>query len=116
VKKDLPVLYGTNSLSDLNSLKGDLQSILRAILGQPILSGILITTSLSSTPLEIPHKLGRVYTGYIIVKQESWDPVGQVFLPDTPFTGSIYEAKSEDPKQFISLYSTGDVAVNMWVF
>ena len=116
MQKDLAVIYGTNSLSDLDALKGDLEATVGAILKKRILGGVLLRTVLSTTPTEIPHTLGKQYDGYIVVKRESWDATNEVLLPNTPFTGSIYEAKSEDPELFISLYSTGDVAVNVWVF
>ena len=124
MKQDLPVIYGPSSLGDITSLKGDLQDTVGAILKKEILQGTLLRGALSSDPTAIAHNLGRPYVGYIVVKRETWHTANNILKPDIPFTGSIFESKSEDSGLFINLYSPGitvdlvdyDVVANVWVF
>ena len=121
-KLDLGINYGP--APDTISFKSNLEDAIGAILKQKIVDGIFLRSYLTVGGVEIPHSLGREYNGYIVVKRETWDASKEVLKPEIPYTGDIFEAKSEDPTKFIKLFSPGmtvgsvdyNVAVNVWVF
>ncbi len=106
---------------DLNRVQDAVSTVIDAILSIPFLDGRLVETMLdankhevpiviTSTPQNIPHKLGRAYRGWVTTSRNAdiriWeDPVVSGVNPNV------------DPTKFIRLVGAGtDATVKLWVF
>lgn len=98
----LPMIQ--TSLKELQLLESQWKSILDPILGNPILSGRLITDiALVSGNNTVSHKLGRALQGYIV----------------TDMTGAfvnIYRVESPNPTLTLVLNSSGAATIGLMVF
>jgi len=69
----------------------------------PFLDGIYHRNiSLVTGTNQINHRLGRLYLGYIILRKTA--------------SADIYESGTVDKSKVISVYSTGNVTIDLWVF
>ena len=117
MRKDLAISHGVIPGASLRGFIGTVEETLGLVLKKEILDGSLLRdVILSSTAVEIPHKLGRDISGFIVVRARTWDATNGVLDEATPFTGTVHESQSEDSTKFIKLYSSADVLVNVWVF
>lgn len=74
---------------------------LEPLLSSPLANGRLISdVALTSTPLEIDHKLGRELLGWILVSPNANETVWQVAAN----------------KRTLTLQASGIVTSNLWVF
>lgn len=87
----------------LNRIQDRLKSVINAIARKPIVDGILLegVTLANSATNRVPHNLGRLPRGWIVVKRTS----GAV----------IYDNVAADDK-FLTLNSSAAAVVSLWVF
>lgn len=67
-----------------------------------IVDGYTQTVNLVAGTNKVYHKLGRVYTGYIVIGKN-----GNV---------NVWDSTSTDPSSFINIQSAGTVTVTLWIF
>ena len=99
---NVPRVADPTTQRGLDSLAG----ALKAVLACPLLDGVFVTTTVTGTPKNVPHLLGR-------------KPVGCLLL-----VGQQVEVLTEDVTQrtdvFLRLsctaYDTGSMSVTLWVF
>lgn len=87
----------------LNRIQDRLKSVINAIVGKPLIDGLLLEdVALAAIATnQVPHKLGRLPRGWIVVKRSS----GAV----------IYDNVAADDK-FLTLNSSAAATVTLWVF
>jgi hypothetical protein len=93
------VIARDNSLFQRN-----VQAAFAELIGIPILNGSLIeNVILSTTATKISHKLGRPFTGFIVVKKNANVDIWM-------------DSSAVDNSLFIPLDASGTVTVSLWVF
>lgn len=85
----------------INRIQDRLKAVINAVIQKPIVDGVLITATVTTSATNVEHKLGRQPRGYIIVsgQQAIINPIGVV------------------TDKFIPVYSSGAAeVVTFWVF
>lgn len=87
----------------LDQVQTNIAITAESLKNNPLLYGNLIENiDLSTTAINIPHKLGRLYKGWIITAQNAAE--------------TIYSDSTYLPTQYLNLKATGSVTVSLWVF
>jgi hypothetical protein len=69
----------------------------------PLLDGALVEgRALSTTPVDVPHGLGRTWRGWIVVGKSA--------------NIDIWESGQRDRTRYLTLDASGTVTVSLWVF
>ena len=90
---------------EINRVQDRLDSAFVTIFKSSIIDGILIENlHLSTSTLEIPHKLGRRFIGFLNANTNAND--------------TIYRdaSSTSNPSEFIALKASGSVTAKVWVF
>jgi hypothetical protein len=88
------------ALQDLQeAADASIRSMSREILGGVLLRDV----ALSTTSRNVPHKLGRRWTGYVVTRSNA--------------NAVVYDGTgSPDPRTAIALLASATVTVDLWVF
>jgi hypothetical protein len=81
-------------------LQDELIGVVNTFKAMPFINGILHTDVVINTTIDLNHKLQRTIQGYIITKQNA--------------NTVIWQSKMDENK--ITLNSSANVTVNIWVF
>lgn len=90
--------------AQLNRIQDNIDMFSQSLVNLPILrDGVLIEgLILSTTETKIPHKLGREYIGYLILKQNAAEVA--------------YISSTDLPGLFLNMKASGTMTVTLWVF
>ncbi len=84
-------------------LATSLQRSIDSVTQSPIIAGQLLESiPLSGIAKRVAHKLGRKPLGWIIVNQDE--------------NATVYSSQDAKPELFLTLTSSADVVVSLWVF
>lgn len=89
---------------DIKQLQDAVANTLQTITQREILDGVLLTDIYVATGAarDIEHKLGRKPRGYVVVKRDA--------------ESEIWDSESDLPNSFLSLNSSANVTISLWVF
>lgn len=89
---------------ELNRVQEQIEQVLNPLASIALLDGALLENVdlVTATDKNIEHKLSRKYSGYIIVKRSA--------------ACDIFDKQSQDDTKFLTLNSSADVTVSIWVF
>ena len=103
--RDFASRYGLGQ--ELDEVQRSVEDAVNPIASSEIIDGRLLDVTLSvGVAKEIPHKLGRAYRGWLVVKR-------------TGFTGTVSELEPSDSTVYIKLKGSGyigDGSISVWVF
>lgn len=89
---------------DAQVLASSVDEYLQQLAPNPFLTGQLIKRlTLSTTPIQVPHKLNTAPRGWFLVRTDANQTVYEA--SSTPFTN-----------RFIHLVASGDCVVDLWIF
>lgn len=97
--------YIQTGSTELNKVQDNVRNYLsqlnKLLLSGNIISGVSLD---AASTVEVPHKLGRAFEGWIILDQDG----SAIIWRDA--------SASSDNTKFLPLKTSADVVVNLWVF
>lgn len=90
---------------NVNQLQKNIQQSLGPVIANPLVSGVILeSVSLASGDNTIPHKLGRVLQGWVVVRKRA--------------ASEIFDKQDSNPTPEVTLVLNASVAVvvNLYVF
>lgn len=117
--------FKTVQSKDFNpqNLQTSVSEVINSLSSNPLLIGIhlkdyrdrnkrTIPIVLGPTPIQIPHMLGQVPTGYLITSQDT----NAVIWKYKPNTAEEIEQDKRDAPLYLTLQASAPVTVTLWVF
>lgn len=92
-----------SSLPDVQKLINHVQEYLNQLTNNVILDGVLVENiSVSTSPTQINHGLGREVRGYLLVKSSA--------------NVTIYSTTNTTPKSLLTITASGSATISLYIF